>query len=68
MLRTILHINIGTTSPKIYKRPSVYTPSVYTPVYTMLSVNVYRKEASQFANDLTSNENVGDILEDTTEG
>ncbi len=34
----------------------------------MISVNVYRKVATQFANDLTSNENVNTILEDTTEG
>ena len=34
----------------------------------MISVNVYRKVANQFANDLTSNENVSTILEDTTEG
>lgn len=36
--------------------------------YVMTSVNVYRKEATQFANDLVSNENVNTILENTLEG
>ena len=34
----------------------------------MISVNVYRKEATQFANDLTSNDNVNTILENTDDG
>ena len=35
---------------------------------TMVSVNIYRNKAKQYANNLTSNENVTTILEDTTEG
>lgn len=34
----------------------------------MISVNVYRKKAKQFANDLKSNPHVTTILEDTREG
>ena len=37
-------------------------------VTLMISVNVHRKKASQFANEMTENENVGDILEDMSEG